>query len=420
MKIKLPTHIDFAGLTKMERFKEVAAWFLAKNRMTLVVAVMFSMWIGISGIVLLFEQNEPNAQIDSFGKALWWGIVTFMTVGYGDLAPITIGGRIAAGFLMLSGVFAIGIISAKISAYFLGQILLEGRGSVDKSKIRDHFVICGWKEDMQDLLRHILLINNTLKAEQIVVVAQKKHEDISALKTDPKLADVTVIIGEFFQQTTLLRAAPESARKILILADTSVGPDGKKANAMEADARTIMTAIALSNIAKGTVVAAEIIDPSLDHYLKLAGVGEIIYTREFSRLMLGSASGGTGLVNVFHDLIDPRAGSFVTTKTIPERYVDSTYGQFRTDFEAENSDLLVLGILENTGNPHSIKAMAFQEAQRTPSIGLLIENLKTVKTLRCNNPVFHPKPDFRIGKGSAVIVLVAAHSAEGRRFGEVS
>ena len=63
--------------------------------------------------------------------------------------------------------------------------------------------------------------------------------------------------------------------------------------------------------------------------------------------------------------------------------------------------------------------MAFQEAQRTPSIGLLIENLKTVKTLRCNNPVFHPKPDFRIGKGSAVIVLVAAHSAEGRRFDEV-
>ena len=91
-----------------------------------------------------------------------------------------------------------------------------------------------------------------------------------------------------------MRAAPESARKILILADTSLGPDGKKANAMETDARTIMTAIALSNIAKETVVAAEIIDPSLDHYLKIAGVGEIIYSREFSRLMLGSASGGTG------------------------------------------------------------------------------------------------------------------------------
>ena len=109
MKIKLPTHIDFAGLTKMERFKAIATWFLAKNRMSLVVGVMISLWIGISWIVLMFEKGGQNAQIDTLGKALWWGIVTFMTVGYGDLTPLTTGGRVAAGFLMLSGVFAIEI-----------------------------------------------------------------------------------------------------------------------------------------------------------------------------------------------------------------------------------------------------------------------------------------------------------------------
>jgi voltage-gated potassium channel len=288
---------------------------------------------------------------------------------------------------------------------------------VDKSKIRNHFIICGWKEDMQDLLRHILLLNKKLKAHEIVVVANRTPEDISDLKSDAKLADVTVIIGDYFQQSTLTRAAPESARKVLILADSSVGPDGRKPSATEADARTIMTAIALSNIAKQTVVAAEIIDPTLDHYLKMAGVGEIIYSREYSRLLLGSASSGTGLVNVFHDLVDPRSGAFITTQPIPELFHEKPYGTFRSEFQGLHKDMLVIGILENTGNPHTIKESAFREAQKTPSIGRLIENLKTVKSLRCNNPIFHPRDDFKIGKGAAAIVLVNAHAAENQDAG---
>ncbi|MEN9835835.1 MAG: hypothetical protein RL011_2028 [Pseudomonadota bacterium] len=386
--------------------------FLARNRMSLVVTALIMSWLGISWIVLLFESMNPSAQIQSYPQALWWGIVTFMTVGYGDLSPITPGGRIAAGFLMFAGVLAIGIISAKISAYFLRQVLLEGRGSVDQSKTKNHFIICGWKEDMPDLLRHILRVNKALKSSEIVIIANRSQEDIAALKSDPKLAQVTVIIGDYFQQSTLQRAAPDAARKVLILADASVGPDGRKPTATEADARTIMTAIALSNIAKGTIVAAEIIDSTLDHYLKLASVSEIIYSREYSRLLLGSASSGTGLVNVFHDLVDPSTGAFITTKDISDAWHERTYGDFRRAFGKEHQDMLVIGILANTGNPHIIKELAFKEAQKTPSISTLIDNLKTVKSLRCNNPIFHPRDDYKITKGSAAIVLVNEHATD--------
>lgn len=388
--------------------------FVARFRMRLVFATMVCTWLGVSFAVWQLEQNVPNATITTYGQALWWGVVTFMTVGYGDYAPISPAGRIVSVILMFAGVITIGIITAKISTYFIEQILMEGRGTVDKSKIKDHFVICGWKEDMPDLVKHVMLLNPTLKASSLVIVANKTQEQIAAFKSDPLLASINFIIGEHYQQATLLRAAPQSARKILILADTSSGPDGRKPNAMEADARTIMAAIALSNIAKGTMVAAEILDPNLDSYLKMAGVGEIIYSRECSRLLLGSASGGTGIANVFHDLIDPRSGAHLGTREIPERFEGKSYGEFRTDFEAKNAGLLLLGILENTGNPHSIKEMAFKEAQRTPSVGRLIENLKSVKTLRCNNPVFHPNGDFRIIKGSAAIVLTSQSRAEGK------
>ncbi len=399
-----------------ETFEERVSDFFTSYRMTMVVVGLICAWLGISWIVLWFEQGAPNAQIQSYPQALWWGIVTFMTVGYGDLSPVTVGGRISAGFLMFAGVTAIGVISAKISAYFLRQVLLEGRGSVDRSKTKNHFIICGWKEDMTDLLRHILLVNKSLKSSDIVIVANRTPEEIAALKSDPKLANLTVIIGDYFQQSTLQRAAPEFARKVLILADSSEGEGGRKPTATEADARTIMTAIALSNIAKGTVVAAEIIDPSLDHYLKLAGVGEIVYSREYSRLLLGSASSGTGLVNVFHDLVDPRAGAFITTKEIPESWTGKSYRDFRLSFEQDHQDMLVIGILANTGNPHKIKELAFNEAQKTPNVSTLIDNLKTVKSLRCNNPIFHPRDSHIITKGSAAILLINEHGAE---FGHI-
>jgi voltage-gated potassium channel len=313
---------------------------------------------------------------------------------------------------MFSGVTAIGIISAKVSAYFLREVLLEGRGIVDRSKIANHFIVCGWKPDMAHLIGHIMLLNRSLKPDQIVIVTNTSQADIAALRADPKLAGIVVIYGDYFQQATLERAAPEKARKILILADGSHDAEGRRPSATEADARTIMTAIALSNIAKGTVVAAEIIDPSLDHYLKMAGVGEIIYSREYSRLLLGSAAGGHGLVNVFHDLVDPRTGASVTTYYIGQRWIGQTYKEFRTYFEERHPDTLVIGILENTGNPYAIKDLAFQEAQKTSSVGRLIENLKAVKSLRCNQPVFHPRGDYRILKGSSAIVLVNEHATQ--------
>ena len=228
---------------------------------------------GWAWLVLLFEQNIPGAQITSFDKALWWGITaTFMTVGYGDLVPMSPAGRIAAGFLMFSGVAAIGIISAKISAYFLKEMLFEGRGSVDKSKIRNHFIVCGWKDDMQDLLKHILLLNKQLRPHEIVIVANRSHEDISALKTDPKLTDVTVIIGDYFQQSTLQRAAPEAARKVLIPPPTPRVRPGRQKAERDGGRRPDHHDgdRALEHRQAETVVAAEIIDPSLDHYLKMA------------------------------------------------------------------------------------------------------------------------------------------------------
>lgn len=60
-----------------------------------------------------------EADFEAFSDALWWSIVTMSTVGYGDISPATLGGRMIAGVLMLFGVSFIGILSSTITSYLI-------------------------------------------------------------------------------------------------------------------------------------------------------------------------------------------------------------------------------------------------------------------------------------------------------------
>ena len=53
------------------------------------------------------------------GDAIWWSFVTMTTVGYGDIAPTSTGGRIIAVCLMLVGVGFISMLTSTISAFFV-------------------------------------------------------------------------------------------------------------------------------------------------------------------------------------------------------------------------------------------------------------------------------------------------------------
>ncbi len=79
-------------------------------------------WLGVMVICsagLYIAENGVNKYVTSPLDALWWGVVTLTTVGYGDVYPVTPEGRVAASILMLLGIGLFGAITATITSYLI-------------------------------------------------------------------------------------------------------------------------------------------------------------------------------------------------------------------------------------------------------------------------------------------------------------
>ncbi|XP_066158408.1 potassium voltage-gated channel subfamily KQT member 1-like isoform X2 [Euwallacea fornicatus] len=72
--------------------------------------LMTTLYIGFLGLifasflVFIAEKDEENTKFKNFAQALWWGVITLCTVGYGDIVPETWQGKIIASFCSLLGI----------------------------------------------------------------------------------------------------------------------------------------------------------------------------------------------------------------------------------------------------------------------------------------------------------------------------
>lgn len=91
--------------------------------------------LSMVGLLLLVASTlmyyaEHTAQPDTFGsipEALWWGVVTLTTLGYGDVVPMTLLGRIMGGVFALCGLLIVALPTA-----ILGSAFIEEMGGVPK------------------------------------------------------------------------------------------------------------------------------------------------------------------------------------------------------------------------------------------------------------------------------------------------
>lgn len=84
---------------------------------TFITILLAGMTLTIASLLVLqFESARPDGNIKTGGDAVWWGIVTLTTVGYGDHYPITLFGRLTAASVMFAGIGIIGALASILAS----------------------------------------------------------------------------------------------------------------------------------------------------------------------------------------------------------------------------------------------------------------------------------------------------------------
>jgi voltage-gated potassium channel len=84
--------------------------------------VMLVLLVISSGIMYLLERHAQPTVFTSIPRALWWGIVTMATVGYGDMTPVTAIGRLFGGCVMLLGIAMFAVPAGILATGFAAEI----------------------------------------------------------------------------------------------------------------------------------------------------------------------------------------------------------------------------------------------------------------------------------------------------------
>lgn len=95
----------------------------ARGRAVAAVAAAVSVVGFVAALAMLdAERADPDANIRSFGDAVWWAVTTVTTVGYGDRYPTTTGGRYVAAALMITGIALLGVVTAALASWFVEKM----------------------------------------------------------------------------------------------------------------------------------------------------------------------------------------------------------------------------------------------------------------------------------------------------------
>tara|TARA_B100000767_G_C19765821_1_gene537458 strand:- start:348 stop:1031 length:684 start_codon:yes stop_codon:yes gene_type:complete len=97
---------------------------IKKELMIFSVLTIFLLYVAAVGIYHFENPAQPENFSDIF-HSMWWAVATLTTVGYGDIYPITVGGKIFSSFIIFIslGVVAVpaGLIASAFSNIFKNQ-----------------------------------------------------------------------------------------------------------------------------------------------------------------------------------------------------------------------------------------------------------------------------------------------------------
>ncbi|MBQ5401150.1 MAG: potassium channel protein [Treponema sp.] len=383
---------------RIKHFKNSVIYKIIKNPVTyLVIAFIFLMIL----LINIIYKYEADVTMDHFGDSVWNFLIAFVA-GYYDICVVTPIGRLCSFIILISGILLFSTITGKIASIFMDVQMKKNKGLAKLKDLNKHFLLCGWRDNFDKILESVITSNPDIEIDSIVLVNEAQDE-IEQLRSIPKFKNIKYIAGDFSDEETLVKAKIKNASRALVISDKS-----KNFSQLEIDSRTVLAVLTMKNLNPTIYIAAELYDSKFENHLNLAHCDEIILTADYERSLLATASSGMGYSNVISELIGKDAYSGIIIEDIPHEFIGKTYKYLKDYVLADrlhHANSILIGLLLNAGNFAQRRKEALREAQKNPDVKKIVDNLKKVKTLKSNDPVFAPDDETIILANSKAIFV---------------
>jgi voltage-gated potassium channel len=259
----------------------------------LILAVASLIFLGAVGFAL----SEParGTWLGRFGLGAWWALVTLTTVGYGDVVPVTVAGKLVAVGIILGGVLSLSLITATVASVFIERKFRQERG-LEPVKAIQHILLLGWNEDGEALLDQLL---KRLPPDiPLVLVNKQPPEQMEALHDRDPLRPPIFLRGDYSREEVLLKANVQQAFKAIILAERQ-----PEETAAQVDQRTLFTALTLKALHPKIRILAELLRPENRSYLERAGAEDVMVRGQYDSSLLARAIASPGIFRIFTNLL---------------------------------------------------------------------------------------------------------------------
>lgn len=270
-------------------------------------------------------ERAVNPRINDFGDALWLMFVTLATVGYGDLYPITIGGRLVSVLVMLAGIGLVTVIVGIFASIIQNVNLKREMGKLVTS-FQDHLIICGWSEKTEQIIEEVHCERKDSK-QPVVLIADKGS---NPLEEDEM---VHFIQGKIDSEKILEKAGVKRASSAVVLNQGD-------------DATTVLSCMTIRKMNPNIYIVAEVNKSENRSHFEMAKVDEIVVNQDInSRLLIRSAL-HSGIAHIIEELTTATHGNEIYKIQIRDEWVGETYSQLYLDFYNDHNAIL-LGIVRD-------------------------------------------------------------------------
>jgi len=243
----------------------------------------------------IFGDKEPNS-LDTFFHTFWWSIVTFTTVGYGDVSPVTHLGKLLTIIIMLLNFGVVTLLGGAVASVLVAQ-RLTGDDTLDENKFDGHLVIAGWNKTVPSVLN--LIESNKDSASVVILVNEMDKEVIQRAITGYERLDITHIPENFTHESVLRKAFLDKAGTFMILPDSS----GLLPHEEPDEDKTVLTCLTAKSISEACNVIAHVLDVENVSHLQRANANEIVIPDEHVPHLLAKHVTDPGVPQFFDDLI---------------------------------------------------------------------------------------------------------------------